>query len=302
VLDQRKGVFWLVCVTLIWGTTFPLIKTLGEQLPSAAIVAVRFAFAALVLSPWLRKSDRKRLWHGSLLGVVLFASYATQTIGLRTVTSGRAAFVTALNVVFVPLALPFLGRQLRRIALFAAVLAVFGVALLSWDGGALRFSVGDIWVVICALTYALYVLMLEQFAPQHRALDLAAVQVTTVAAFGLGWLLLGHPAHSASALRHASAGNWLFLAYLGIVAVAIATLLQTHAQRTVPASVAAVVYALEPVFGAVASYIGRGETIRPIGYVGAALVLVAMVVSQVDREPGRPRQISVEEVSQQTRR
>ena len=280
-MGRRNGVLLLVAVTAIWGTTFPFVKTLGERsLEPATIITVRFGFAALVLSPWLRRLTWPKVRDGSILGAVAFASYATQTIGLEKVTSGRAAFITGLNVIMVPLALPFLGRHLHRLVLIAAVLAVLGISLMSWDDGALRFSMGDMWILACAVSYAVYVLLLERFAPRHEVVALSSVQVLTVGFLGAVWLAVSGPAESVRALGDASAGTWLTLLYLGLVAVAISTLLQTRAQQIVPAPIATIVYALEPVFGAAASFAWRGERIAPVGFIGGALVIIAMVLSQ----------------------
>ena len=162
----------------------------------------------------------------------------------------------------------------------AAVLAVVGIALLSWDDGALRFSVGDLWIVLCAVAYATYVLLLERFAPRYDVIEFSAIQVTTVAALGVAWLVVGGPSQPRRSLHDASFGTWLTLMYLGIVAVALSTLLQTRAQQTVEAPIASIVYALEPVFGAAASFAWRGERLLPIGFVGGALVIGAMILSQ----------------------
>ena len=279
----------LVIVTVIWGTTFPLVKTLGETLSPPTIIAVRFLAATFVLAPWLRRLSWPKLRDGILIGSVSFTSYATQTIGLHSVTAGRAAFVTGLNVVMVPLALPFLGRTVPRVVGFAALIAVVGIALLSWDDGALRFGTGDLWVLACAVSYAAYVLLLERFAARYDVLEFSAVQITTVGVLGVLWLVVDGPSKNLRTLTNAHLGTWLSLIYLGIVAVAISTLLQTHAQRTVPATTAAVVYSLEPVFGAVASFAWRGERLKPIGFLGAAFVLVAMVLSQRSAIPGPAR-------------
>jgi drug/metabolite transporter (DMT)-like permease len=280
-LTRPLGIALLIVVTIIWGTTFPLVKNVGEELPAAAIVTVRFVLAALVLARWLVDADWLRVRHGVTLGLILFVSFSTQTIGLQTVSSGRGAFITALNVIFVPLALPLLGRQLQKVVLLAAALAVIGIAMLSWDDGALSFSTGDAWILVCALMYALYVLLLERYAHQHPALGLTALQVATVGVCGLIWLAVSGFGDVADSLKSASSANWVTLVYLGVVAIALATLLQTYASQIVPAVIAAVVYALEPVCGAIASWLWRGETLKPIGFLGAALILVAMVISQL---------------------
>ena len=283
--SQAQGVAMLVFVTAIWGTTFPLVKTLGETLPSEAIVAARFTIGAAVFIPWLRGIDHVRLVHGALLGFMAFASYATQTIGLRSVSSGQAAFVTGLNVIMVPLALPLLGRGLSRIAVASAALAVTGIALLSWDEGAVRLGVGDLWMLACAGAYAAYVLLLERFAPQHRVMDLTAVQVSTVGVCGIVWALTANRSASIDSLRQANLGTWTTIAYLAIVGVSLTMLLQTKAQKVVAAPVAVVVYSFEPGFGAAASYVWRDERLAPLGFLGATFVVAAMILSQ--RRPQR---------------
>ena len=91
---------------------------------------------------------------------------------------------------------------------------------------------------------------------------------------------MGAPGNNLRSLTTSSVGTWSTLLYLGVIAVVVSTLLQPHAQRRVSAPTAAVVYSLERVFGAVASFVWRGERLAPIGFVGGALVIVAMVVSQ----------------------
>jgi drug/metabolite transporter (DMT)-like permease len=276
-------VLLLVLTTVVWGTTFPLVKIARGSLEPAELIALRFVMAGLVLLPFLRGMT-PRMWRdGALLGVALFASFATQTIGLGSVSSGRAAFITGLNVVIVPLCLPFLRQRVPVAAFVGAFVAVTGIGLMSWDDGALRFSVGDLWVLGCAVSYAAYVLMLERFTPHHASMPLAAVQVFTVAVLGVAWIVPGLASEGWGLV-----GRWLglplsvwwSLAYLGVVAVALTTITQTVAQRQVPAFQAAVIYALEPVFAAVFSYWWLAETLNWRGYAGAAMIMLAMLLSQ----------------------
>jgi drug/metabolite transporter (DMT)-like permease len=280
-----QGVLVLVFVTMLWGSTFPLVQIAQRTLEPAQLIALRFSVAALVFLPWLFKARDLKIWRdGALLGLFLFAAFVTQAIGITTVSPGRAAFITGLNVIFVPLMLPFLRRRVPLVAFIGAGLAFTGIGVMSWDAGALSLSLGDFWVLGCAITYAMYVLLLERYAIQHDALPLTAVQLIVVGLLGLIWvapsLTRGFP------FEKLDTPLLLIIAYLGVIAVSLTTWLQTIVQRVMPAFQTAVIYSLEPVFAAVFSWWWVGEGLKPQGFIGAALILLAMIVSQIPENSG----------------
>jgi drug/metabolite transporter (DMT)-like permease len=270
----------LVFVTMIWGSTFPLVQVAQRVLEPAQLIALRFVLSALVFAPWLLKAQGLAIWRdGALLGVFLFATFVTQAIGITTVSPGRAAFITGLNVVLVPLLLPFLRRRVPLVAFIGAGLAFAGIGVMSWDAGALQLSTGDVWVLGCAISYAVYVVLLEPFAHRHDAMQLTAVQLATVGVLGLIWALpslaRGLP------LEKFDAGLLGIIVYLAVIAVSLTTWLQTIVQRVMPAFQTAVIYSLEPVFAAIFSWWWIGERLNAQGFFGAALILLAMMVSQI---------------------
>ncbi|THF86844.1 DMT family transporter [Deinococcus sp. KSM4-11] len=284
----------LILVTAIWGSTFAVVKTLGETMSAPGLVAWRFVIATLALAPvvWSRAARSRPasavaaasgppLWRdGLLLGAWLIASYGTQTIALQTTTANRAAFFTALNVVMVPVWLTIAQRRRLPLTLWLALpLAVLGLALLSWEGGAL--VIGDLWAVACAITYAGFIVVLERMAHRHAALPFTMAQLVAVSALGIVWLLLS------GAPILPPAGSWGPLLYLGVAATAVTTLLQTVGQRRVSAAEASLIYALEPVTAMVFSFLLLGERVGARGALGGALVVVATLLSQRGVE-GRP--------------
>ena len=155
--SHLRGIVLLLVVTAIWGSTFAVVKELGAMLAAPALIAWRFSIGALALLPVLalgrrpapdaahpaEESGRRSLPRdGFILGLWLIAGYGTQTIALQSTTANRAAFFTALSVVLVPLWLTLVQRRRLPALLWAALpLAVAGLALLSWEGGA--WVVGD---------------------------------------------------------------------------------------------------------------------------------------------------------------
>ena len=285
------AVVLMVLVTVLWGSTFPLVKELVAQVSPALMLAARFTVAAMVLLPWLRQAG-KALWlEGALLGSVLFASYWTQAIGMTTIPSGRAAFITGLNVILVPLMLPFLKRRVPWPAFVAAALALGGIGLMSLNGASLEFGIGDLWVLGCATSYAVYILLIDRAVTRHATLPLAAVQVSVVCL--LGWLTAVPEVFNGPGLK-GLLQFWPQLLFLGVMATALTTLMQAYAQRFLAAFQIATLSALEPVWAAIFGFFLLGERLSERGLIGAALILLAMVLSQAgaqaDQLPARETQ------------
>jgi drug/metabolite transporter (DMT)-like permease len=263
-----------IVTTLLWGTTFPLLKTALETLSPATLVCCRFLVGALVLLPFCRHFNRRLVRDGAILGTVIYVSFVTQVVGLQTISSNRSAFITSLNVVMVPLLGIVLGKSLSRRVWVAAGLAVAGIGVLSWEGGAL--GVGDLWVFVCAVSYAVYILLMEKISPRHPPLALTIYQLLAISVLGLVWAA-PELAGQAEAIRQ----NWGAIVYLGIMATAVTTWTQAVAQRHVTATETAIVYALEPVFATIFSFWWLGESLGVRGLMGGAMVLVATVLSQL---------------------
>lgn len=281
-----RSLLLLLLTTLIWGTTFPLLKDVVGTLSPASLVSSRFLIAALLMLPFcrFRQLNRRLLRHGSLLGLVAFLSCLTQVVGLETVSANRAAFITSLNVVIVPLLSWLLGRGVTLKIFAAAGLAFAGIAVMSWEAGALTW--GDLWVLGCAVSYAVYILLTEAVASQHPPLQLTAVQLVTIALLGLLWAgltggsLAGESQSGGSQLA-AVAAHWGTILYLGVVATAVTTLTQVVAQRHLSATEAAIIYTLEPVFAVLFSFWWLAERLNGREALGGGMILAAMLLSQI---------------------
>jgi drug/metabolite transporter (DMT)-like permease len=274
-----RGLLYLNLVTLLWGTTFVVVKDAVETLAPSALVFLRFLLAALFFLPWSRVQGGV-LWAGLELAFWLLLGYATQAIGLQYTSASRSAFITALNVVLVPLLLSLVGRRPGRLWV-AALLAFLGVGLLSYDPRQPPLNAGDAWTLATALTYALYILRLEVHARLYPPLPLTAVQLWGTALLALLWMGLERPS-----LERVP---WGAVVYLGLIATALTTWLQTLGQGRVPALQAAVIYTMEPVWATLFAWALLGERIGLMGAVGGALVLLATLWAQIPTGPLRRR-------------
>jgi drug/metabolite transporter (DMT)-like permease len=268
-LTPAGGAAILVLATALWGSSFVVIKQISSDISAAPICAARFIVAAIALSPFIR-FDRNTWRYGVEMSIWLFAGFATQTIGLRYTTVNRSAFITAMNVIFVPMLAAIFGHRVRPMIWAAAIVALGGCGLLCGEGGGP--NIGDLWTLATAITFAIYIFRLEAVSAKCPALPLAVAQIIPVAIASTTWF--------ASSPQHLIAFHWPALIYLGVAATAATTWLQTIAQKVVPAPQAAVIFTLEPVFAAIFGYFMLRERLAIRGMIGAALIILAAIAGQ----------------------
>ncbi len=290
-----RGIIALFIVTLVWGTTFPAMKDLGAWFPPVWIIFLRFVCASVLLSPFLLRACWGDCKIGIVLGIFLFVCFVFQLEGLALISSNRNAFITGLNVLMVPLLGMLAGQRPDRRIVLAVLMAVAGLFALCWDGGV--WTKGDTLTLMCALTFAVYVKLMEKTAPMvKRVMTLTVVQVSTVAVCAGLWLLLrevplsrmgmsvdGH--NYGSYIAEGIRFHFINLLYLGAIATAAIIALQTWGQHRVSANEAAVMYAFEPACAAIAAYFWVGESMTGWGIFGALLLIGGMIVSQWQGRP-----------------
>jgi len=273
------NVLVLFIVTLVYSTTFPIIRAATANLGGVDICALRFIVAGCCVVPFSLRAARATWRDGIVLGVVGFVACVTQTVGLEYISAGRSAFLSTTSVPMVPLLGLVLGESLNRQALAAALLACAGVGLMFCGGGA-NWR-GDGLTLFCAINYAIYTTWLSQRVGDHSSFDLAVAQIATMAVISLIWLLIAHPhAQALSMLAVRALPVALPLVYLGAVATGGMLYLQAVGQRRVSAAKAAVIGALEPVFAAIFGWWWLHETLGPRGLAGAAMVAGAVVLGE----------------------
>jgi drug/metabolite transporter (DMT)-like permease len=291
--QQLRGIFALVVVVLVWGTTFPAMKDLTVTFSPVWIILVRFALALVLLSPFLWRAHAADLRSGVLLGLVLFFCYLFQVEGLALTSSNRNAFITGLNVLVVPLLGLLGGRLPERRIVFALVLAIGGLTALCWDGGA--WGRGDTLALLGAFCFGAYVKLMElRTRSAQRLLSVTAAQIGTVALCAALWLLVREAPRGFGVLEDGGnywryiggnlAAYWPNFAYLGAVCTAAIISLQTWGQSRTSANEAAVIYAFEPGAAAFFGYFWLGEAMTARGWLGAALLISGMIVSQWNAE------------------
>ena len=149
----------LVVVTLIWGTTFVVVKDTLDVMPASLLLAIRFSIAFILFAPWI-KPERHTLKPAFILGILLFIGYGCQTIGLVFTSASKAAFITGFSVILTPLLSTLFWRNsIANKVYLAAMVALIGLGLLSLTGAS-GLNIGDVWVMGTAFAYALFIVYL----------------------------------------------------------------------------------------------------------------------------------------------
>lgn len=277
----RAGVLLLI-TTFFWGVTFTIVKDAVSQVDVFVFLSQRFLIAAGLMVPFALfqtgRMNARLFLHGGILGVLLFASYAFQTVALKYTSASNTGFLTGLNVLLVPLFGALLFRlPVRRSIRWGVGLAAPGLFLLCTNGS-LSFNNGDMLATICGACVALHLLYTSRFA-RHAGSDvylLTTLQLCTVGGLSL----------AAAGMR----GHQVFvwhpeLLWTLVVCVLIATifafLVQTSMQRVISPSHTALIFCTEPVFAALYAYYAAGERLGVFGLVGAVLIFAGMVVSEL---------------------
>jgi drug/metabolite transporter (DMT)-like permease len=283
--------FNLLLVALVWGTTFVIVQKAIAFLEPYSFNTVRFFIAAILLlfiiyffkrSSFREFKNKNLLKSGTLLGFWLFLGYGFQTVGLLYTTSSKAGFITGLSVVLVPLfSYVLLKQKLNWQIGISSLLAVAGLYLLTIHNS-FSLNIGDGYVLLCAVSFALHIVFTGKFAKSYDALCLTVLQLFTVS------FLSFITAFFTEQWQEIFAVNMLLksevitaLLITSLFATALAFFAQTYFQSfTTPARVA-LIFAMEPVFAAITAFIVLNERLGSKALIGCILILFGMILSEL---------------------
>lgn len=283
---QLSGVIALLGATVIWGSAF-IAQSVGmDKIGPFTFQAVRCFLAVVFLFPasalfskgkpfWKSWAD-PALWRsGVICGLALFAASSLQQIGLVYTDAGKAGFLTAMYIVFVPFLGLFLGQRPGRNALLSLIPAIVGLYLLSCTSVS-GINKGDVLLLLCAVAFSVQILLIDRHCAGLDGLKLNCIQALVAAVLSVPWALL---TETVDASRIASC--WLPLGYAGVLSMGVAYTLQIVGQKRVAPSAAALLMSLESVFAALFGWLLLHETMTRAEELGCVLVFAAVVMSQL---------------------
>lgn len=283
---QFSGVFALLGATVIWGSAF-IAQSVGmDKIGPFTFQAVRCFLAVVFLFPasalfskgkpfWKSWADPVLWRSGIICGLALFAASSLQQIGLVYTDAGKAGFLTAMYIVFVPFLGLFVGQKPGRNALLSLIPAIVGLYLLSCTSVS-GINKGDVLLLLCAVAFSVQILLIDRHCAGLDGLKLNCIQALVVAVLSVPCALLTETV-DASLI----ASCWLPLGYAGVLSMGVAYTLQIVGQKRVAPSAAALLMSLESVFAALFGWLLLHETMTRAEELGCVLVFAAVIISQL---------------------
>jgi len=289
VSRSRAADLALVLNTVIWGTTFVVVKQALNDCSVLLFLALRFSIAGIALAVIFGRGlefSRRGVAGGILAGLFLIGGYILQTAGLLWTTASKSGFLTGLNVVLVPLLSAIVYKSVPGWREWTgALLALAGMALMTLENLQFAMNRGDSLTVACAVAFAFHPLVIARFAGSGTKV-ISLVQIATGAI--LAWALVP--------LLEQPFVRWTpqligALAVTGLLATALVFTLQTWAQQYTTPTRVALIFAMEPVIAAATGVAVAGDRLAVHAWLGAALILAAILLVELKplAEAGHPK-------------
>ena len=272
----------LLFIAIIWGSTFIIVKQAIADIPAFAFLTLRFAlaFSVLILICFrrLKHLNLRMLLDGGLLGGALFLAFSTQTLGLQYAPASVVAFVTGLYVVFVPIfSSLFIKKFPTPYSIAGVLLSGVGLGLITLNG-TVGLSRGEMFALLSALFCSIHIILTDIFSRKHDTYLLTTIQIGTTFLLS-GMVSAMHDPFTLPRTWHPQLVT--AIALTGILATVVGFFVQTGMQRFTTPTKAAIIFCMEPVSSIFFGYFIGGELLAARQYLGAALIVGAMLTAEI---------------------
>lgn len=279
-MKQYIGDGMLLITAMVWGSGFVVTAVALEYLTAHQVMAGRFVLATIILTILFgykfKKFTRSVMWKGSILGVILYIGFALQTVGLQYTTPSKNAFLTAVNVVIVPIiAYLIYKRRIDRYEIIGSIIAIVGIGFLSLQG-TMTINIGDALSLACAIAFAFDIFYTNLFVKKEDAISLTIVQFMTASLISLISVFI-----QGDIPRTIETEAMYSIVYLAIFSTTIAYLFQNLAHQYTTATKASILLSTESLFGMILSVIFLHEILTTRMIMGAMLILIAILIAEV---------------------
>lgn len=287
----------LLFTALIWGSSFVAQKSGMDYIEPFTFNGIRMVIGGLVLLPFILLMDRKKARDGAAepmsdeekakarkkiiaggicCGLAIFVANSLQHFGVSYTTAGKAGFITTLYVVIVPIISVLLRKRVRPIMWLCVVLGAVGLYLLCMTDDSFKLAFGDMLVLLCAVAFAVHIMVVDHFAAKLDGTKLSCIQFLTSGILGLvGMAIFESPD------INAILDCWLPILYAGVLSCGLGYTFQVIAQKYAEPTVASLLMSLESVFAVISGAILLHETMSMRELTGCAVIFAAVIISQL---------------------
>ncbi len=284
IVKTYKAELILLIVTFSWGLSFPLIKISLEFISPGLFVFLRFFITIIIFYiAFRRKFDLKNFsyWkYGMFLGIFLYLGFALQTAGLKFTTASKSAFITGTSLIMIPFAQYFiLKNKPRKENIVGALIVIVGLYILS-EAYFTVFNTGDILTLVCALSFAIHIVLLDKFSKRIDFYYLVFGQFLSMAVLSFLYTLFIELYFLDEFLIRVNSFLILSLIYTSVVSTLLSIILMTKYQQETTPLRAGIIYNMESIFAVFFAFIIIGEVLNLNQIIGAALMLSGLFISE----------------------
>ena len=290
-----KSNILLLLTAFIWGSAFVAQKSGMDYIEPFTYNGIRTFIGGLVLIPviifFTKKNNRQNgteekvfdfekdkiaIIGGICCGLALFVASSLQQFGVSYTTAGKAGFITTLYVVFVPILSLLLRKKVRPIMWVCVALGAVGLYLLCMTDASFSLQFGDMLVLLCAVAFAVHILVIDHFSPKADGVKISCVQFLVSGVLGIICMFIFETPDIGNILA-----CWLPILYAGVLSCGVAYTLQVVAQADADPTAASLILCLESVFAVISGAILLHESMSPRELMGCAVIFAAVIISNL---------------------
>lgn len=292
---KMKSNILLLLTAFIWGSAFVAQKSGMDYIEPFTYNGIRTFIGGMVLIPviifFTKKNNRQNgteekvfdfekdkiaIIGGICCGLALFVASSLQQFGVSYTTAGKAGFITTLYVVFVPILSLLLRKKVRPIMWVCVALGAVGLYLLCMTDASFNLQFGDMLVLLCAVAFAVHILVIDHFSPKADGVKISCVQFLVSGVLGIICMFIFETPDIGNILA-----CWLPILYAGVLSCGVAYTLQVVAQADADPTAASLILCLESVFAVISGAILLHESMSPRELMGCAVIFAAVIISNL---------------------
>lgn len=281
----------LFMTAFIWGLSFVAQRAGMEYIEPFTFNMIRSILGGLSLIPvilWVKVSTpdkrterRKHFQHinleraGIACGVALFIAMSVQQYCMQYVSAGKAGFITALYIIFVPVLAVLLGDRLRKRVILSVFLALIGLYLLCYKSGS-GFNIWDLLLLLSAFFYAIHIMVVNYYSRTVNPIKASCAQFFAVGILSAILVALFETPNIEAIIACKTP-----LLYAGVITCGVAYTLQIYGQKYTLPVIASLIFSLESVFAVVGGSIILGEVMSLKEITGCVFMICGVILSNM---------------------
>lgn len=282
----------LLITALIWGVSFVAQKAGMEHIGPFTFNVIRsfLGFGSLIplifcdkcVHKDLRPQKLKNVQHiklaraGILCGIALFTAISIQQYCMQFVDAGKAGFISALYIIYVPLIMVFFGQKLSKNVIISVFIAIIGLYLLCFKNNFSQINIYDIVLLVSAFFYGVHILVVNNFSLKVNPVKASCIQFLTVGVLSLPLMFI----FETPVIDNIIACKYPLL-YAGVLTCGVAYTLQIFGQKFTTPVIASLILCLESVFAVLGGALILGETMTAREILGCVFMISAVILSKI---------------------